>query len=171
MKFTGLNTSDGNSKRISLGLKTISLLILLYKLFYNVVLTTDFYFDYNKRTQCCIFSLSSPHREHMSFSNKPFLLAHHRWASRVGCAPSSVVHRPSTFAFKPHLLWNLWANFNETWQKVSPMGRDYNLHKRRALVHWVNFGQAEQMCNCEYIAICLKRHLLWSYLANFNETV
>ena len=102
-----------------------------------------------------------------SFSQ--FLLAHHRWASRVGCAPSSV-RRPSTFAFKPHLLWNLWANFNETWQKVSPMGRDYNLYKWRALVHWVHFGQAEQMCNCVYIAICLKRHLLWSYWANFNET-
>ena len=50
------------------------------------------------------------------------------------------------------------------------MGRDYNLYKWRALVHWVHFGQAKQMCNCVYIAICLKRHLLWSYWANFNET-
>ena len=30
------------------------------------------------------------------------------------------------------------------------MGRDYNLYKWRALVHWVHFGQAEQMCNCVY---------------------
>ena len=82
---------------------------------------------------------------------------------------SSGLYEPC-ICLKRHLLWSYWVNFNETMNRASPMGRDYNLYKWRALVHWVHFGQAEQMCNCVYIAICLKRHLLWSYWANFNET-
>ena len=91
-----------------------------------------------------------------------------KWAFLITCRPSSV--RPSvclSVNFSHfHLLQNHWANFNQTWHKVSLCEGDSSLFKRRA----PPFSKGRKLGNKKNKLTTVKNLLLQNHWANFNQT-